>query len=438
MYVGLFVGALFWGLTADIIGRRFAFNVTLLFGSIFAMIAGAAPNWMSLGFFISASAFGFGGNLILDTTIFLEYLPSGKQWVLTLLAAWWGVGNVIVGLIAWAFMSNYACVDTTTCTKADNMGWRYVCFTSGALVLVMSITRLLVIRLKETPKYLLGQNKDAEVVAVFQLLAHKYNRPCSLTEDQLRACGRIQTSKANSALSIGELKVHIKGLFMTKEMALSTCLIWISWILVGLAFPLYYVFLPEYLKSRGAKFGSDSNYTTWRNYAIVNICGGCAPILAGLICELPRVGRRGTMAFGALAGMAFFFAYTTVRSPAENLGFNCGINFFLNVYYSCLYAYTPEVLPSAHRATGTSISVAFNRIMGMLSGMSSGKMQFEVKIVADMLLQLLLPRSLIRARTFLFIFVHPSSLSLQQSAWPSHLSQRADVLLSGFGCWLRC
>ena len=36
-----------------------------------------------------------GGNLILDTTVFLEYLPSNKQWLLTLLACWWGIGQMV-------------------------------------------------------------------------------------------------------------------------------------------------------------------------------------------------------------------------------------------------------------------------------------------------------------------------------------------------------
>jgi hypothetical protein len=65
--------------------------------------------------------------------------------------------------------------------------------------------------------------------------------------------------------------------------------------------------------------------------------------------------------------VAFFFAYTQVRTAAENLGFNCAISFCLNVYYGTLYAYTPEVMPSAHRATGNGISVAFNRLMGITS-----------------------------------------------------------------------
>ena len=108
VYVGMLIGALFWGISADIIGRRFAFNVSLFICSAAGVVAGAAPSWTSLAFFISMVGFGGGGNLILDTTIFLEYLPGNKQWVLTWLAAWWGVGQTVAGLIAWAFMCEYA------------------------------------------------------------------------------------------------------------------------------------------------------------------------------------------------------------------------------------------------------------------------------------------------------------------------------------------
>jgi hypothetical protein len=40
-------------------------------------------------------------------------------------------------------------------------------------------------------------------------------------------------------------------------------------------------------------------------------------------------GRRGTMIIGALVTMAFFFAYTEVKSNAQNLGFTCAISFCL-------------------------------------------------------------------------------------------------------------
>jgi hypothetical protein len=95
------------------------------------------------------------------------------------------------------------------------------------------------------------------------------------------------------------------------------------------------------------------------------------------------------MIIGALVTMAFFFAYTEVKSNAQNLGFTCAISFCLvhtllpqversltcgqNIYYGTLYAYTPEVLPSAHRGTGNGISIGLNRIMGIVSaGVATG------------------------------------------------------------------
>ena len=179
-------------------------------------------------------------------------------------------------------MSNYSCSGEGPCDTSNNQGWRYVWYTCGALVFIMSILRITVIRLKETPKYLLGQNKDDEVASTLQWMAKKYNKPCSLTAEQLSACGVVSSSSSkNKKLSFGELAVHLRGLFLTKKLGLSTLLIWWSWTLIGLAYPLYNVFLPQYLESRGAQTGDDSPYTTWRNYAIVNMCGVWGPVLAG-------------------------------------------------------------------------------------------------------------------------------------------------------------
>lgn len=67
--------------------------------------------------------------------------------------------------------------------------------------------------------------------------------------------------------------------------------------------------------------------------------------------------------------MAFFFGYTAVKTSAQNLGFSCAISVSINVYYATLYAYTVEILPSAHRGTGNGIAVALNRLMGMVSAL---------------------------------------------------------------------
>jgi MFS family permease len=107
LYIGLLAGALFWGITADIFGRKLAFNITLLLTACSTIVAGAAPNYIFWASFNALSAFGAGGNLVLDTTVFLEYLPRNKTWLITLMAAWWGVGQTAAGLVAWAFLRTY-------------------------------------------------------------------------------------------------------------------------------------------------------------------------------------------------------------------------------------------------------------------------------------------------------------------------------------------
>lgn len=116
-------------------------------------------------------------------------------------------------------------------------------FTAGALVLVMSILRITVIRLKETPKYLLGVGDDVALVESLQSIARKYNRPCSLTVEKLEACGVVKSAHSQDRFSVGEALIHLRGLFSTKKIALSTLLVWLSWTLIGLAYPLFYVFL---------------------------------------------------------------------------------------------------------------------------------------------------------------------------------------------------
>jgi MFS family permease len=108
---------------ADIIGRRFAFNTSLFICSVFAIVAGASPNWYALGTFTALTAFGAGGNLVLDTTVFLEFLPGNKQWLLTLMACWWGLAPVIGAAFAWPLLSlpQFICTDAATCTRSNNM-----------------------------------------------------------------------------------------------------------------------------------------------------------------------------------------------------------------------------------------------------------------------------------------------------------------------------
>lgn len=111
LYSGLLVGALFWGFFGDIVGRRTAFNTTLFLASAATIIAGAATHWIFFSAFVALLGFGAGGNLVLDPTVMLEFVPSSKQWVVTALAGWWGVGQATAGFIGWGFYCKKYCLD---------------------------------------------------------------------------------------------------------------------------------------------------------------------------------------------------------------------------------------------------------------------------------------------------------------------------------------
>lgn len=63
LFVGLCIGATFWGVGSDVMGRRLAFNMTLFLAGIFGIAAGAAPNWIGVCGLFAALGTGVGGNL---------------------------------------------------------------------------------------------------------------------------------------------------------------------------------------------------------------------------------------------------------------------------------------------------------------------------------------------------------------------------------------
>ena len=187
------------------------------------------------------------------------------------------------------------------CTKANNSGWRYLMYTMGAMIFVVSIARVAVVQFKETPKFRLGQGKDAEVVEHFNKLAEKYDRSCPITLQQLEDCGTITTAHSRSSqFSISEFSIHLRSLFSTRKLVLLMVLLWLSWLMLGLAYPLFNVFLPTYLASRGVKFGVTSTYETWRNYALAQVCSIFGPLVSAYLASRRFLGRRYTMAIGGL------------------------------------------------------------------------------------------------------------------------------------------
>ncbi|WVW86733.1 hypothetical protein I302_108787 [Kwoniella bestiolae CBS 10118] len=360
--VGLLAGALFWGTIGDLVGRKLAFNTSLFLCAVFVIVAGAMPTYASFCVMVALYSAGAGGNYGIDSTNFLEFLPSKYAFLSTILAIWWGLGYL---LFAWLYFPKWSCASADECTWNNNKGWRLLHFTTGGIVLILAIVRVSLFKMEHSPKWLVTQHRDEEAVEILQHIAARTGKPCNLTIDQLAAEGEINTSLQESTVS--RVKRTVKNLFVTKKQTYSTVCLFALWFLIGLADPLYSVFRPYYLTTRGYSEGPPSNYITWRNYTLNQFCGLLGPLLAWPLLNTPYIGRRGTLAIGALLSMAFLFGFTQVKNGTQNLAISCLITAVENIFYGGLYGITPELLPTGSRTTGYGIAVAINRVCNVIA-----------------------------------------------------------------------
>ncbi|KAL5602129.1 hypothetical protein FOBRF1_009662 [Fusarium oxysporum] len=371
--IGLLAGAMFWGFGCDVFGRKWAFNITLGLTAIWGLISASAPNFAAIGIFDALWSFGVGGNLPVDSAIFLEFLPASHQYLLTILSIDWAIAQVIGTLIAWPLLGNYTCEQDTVCRRKDNMGWRYFTITVGGLTLLMFLVRFVLFKIYESPKYLMSKGRDEEAVRVVHTVAKKNGKTSTLSLEDLKACepeGYVAQTDTSAAFKRYLEKVdlsHIKALFVTRKLGLSTGLIMAVWALIGLGYPLYNAFIPYIQATKGADFGDGSTYLTYRNSLIIAVLGVPGALLGGWLVELPRLGRKGTLSLSTILTGVFLYCSTTATTSDALLGWQCAFNFFSNIMYAVLYSFTPELFPTPHRGTGNALCASCNRIFGIMA-----------------------------------------------------------------------
>nr|CBV37364.1 hexose transporter [Colletotrichum graminicola] len=396
IFLGLCFGSFVWGIGSDVLGRRIAFNLTLLITGVFGILLAFAPTWGSVNVLFAALGFGVGGNLPVDGALFLEFLPDASSSLLTLLSVWWPVGQLSSSLAAWYFIANW---------PADQ-GWRRFVLTIGLVTFFMFVVRFVVFRLFESPKFLLSKGRQSEAIAVVHGIASRNGAKTWLTEEVLDAVADGVTGDDDDERSEQERSrrsragVHrrpgrtadalrermrafsgerLRPLFKTRTLGLATVIVWFVWATIGMGYPLFNAFLPQYLSHGGAapppEGSPDAGATpitpdTYRTYAITSAVGVPGSLLAAYLVDhkSPYLGRRGTLACSSLVSAVFLFLFVRFgTSPASQLFFSCVEAFSQNIMYGVLYAFTPEIFPAPVRGAGTGVASFLNRAMGLLA-----------------------------------------------------------------------
>lgn len=398
---GLTAGAFVWGVLVDIIGRQYAFNLTVLISSVFGLCLAAPSTYNGVLVLTAFVGFGVCGNIPIDTTICLEFLPQNRRFLLAMLSIFQPLGVVISSGIAYGFIPFYSCEDSADkkplpacssstlapgapcCTKASNMGWRYTLICLGAICLTIFFLRFVVFRFQESPKFLLYRGSDDKAVEVLQKIAKFNGRESSITLESFEALTNEHASMANrdtdmridagteilKSTWVEKIKIELqrcKILFSNFAMARLTILVWITYVFDYWGFSIAGSFLPTILLQKNSAIDI-STAETYRNFVIIYICGIPGVMLGALMYVIPRVGRKWAMVgSSALMGISLFL-FATVNTEASNIGLNAMEYFFQSMFNAVLYGWTPEAFPAPIRGTASGLASFWGRLFSIVS-----------------------------------------------------------------------
>jgi putative MFS transporter len=328
IFVGMFVGALFWGRLADRLGRKGAFIATIAIDSIFGLASAFAPSFPVFLGLRALTGFGVGGTLPVDYGMFTEYVPAkdrGKR--LVLLESFWAFGTLVAAALAWLIV--------------PRLGWRALFAVSAVPGLLLFLVRSSV---PESPRFLIASGRGEEARAILAKVA-KINGS-SLPEGPLSAPADGASGRAVDLFS--------------PALRRTTALLWLVWFTISIGYYGAFTWLPSWLRSKGVPLPAVYPYATLM--ALAQLPGYFS---AAYLVE--RWGRRATLGFylagSGLAALAFAFA----ASPFQVAAAAAVLSFFALGAWGALYAYTPEAYPTVVRTTGIGAASGMTRLAGMVA-----------------------------------------------------------------------
>lgn len=395
---GLTAGAFFWGVLVDIIGRKWAFNLTVLISAAFGISLGGCNTYTAFLVVTAFTGFGIGGNIPIDTTICLEFIPQNKRFMLALLSIFQPIGVVVTCAIAYGFVPKYSCepnfvaenplqscngapAGERCCSKADNMGWRYTLFTLGAIGFFVFFMRFFLFRFKESPKFLVYKGQDRKAIETLEHIAKVNKRQCgvsiadfdSLTEEHKSSypAPAVSATKSKSWKEVASNEgKRYRELFKNTMMARLTILVWLTYAFDFWGFTLAGTYLPAILaaKNSGIHVGLKATY---RSYLAIYAPGIVGVVLGSMMYRVPRVGRQLAMMISSGLMGASIFIYSTVNSQATNIGLNMMEYFFQSMFNAVLYGWTPEAFPAYIRGTASGVAAFWGRLFSILAPLTA-------------------------------------------------------------------
>ena len=330
-YLGMFVGALMFGILADKIGRRNTLLFTLSTMSVFTALNAFAPDPLTMSILRFLAGIGLGGALPQPGVYISEYVPKKYRGrFLGLVEASWVYGALLS--LAFPFF------------LFPVFGWRITFLVS---LLPLFLVPLIYRFAPESLRYLQLKGRISEAVKI------------------LRRHNLVGSDFGES--SIGVIKEEKSGVLENLRALWSvafrkrTLMLWISWAVLVYTYHGIFIWLPTF-------YYNTLDFTVVRSIEwvlIVTLAQIPGYYSAALL--LDKVGRKKIaityLAFAGIGSLLLSFAMDT----NSILFWSIVISFFNLGAWSALYAYTPELYPTRIRGTGSGAAASIGRLAGVIA-----------------------------------------------------------------------
>ncbi|EPB81723.1 hypothetical protein HMPREF1544_11542 [Mucor circinelloides 1006PhL] len=329
------------------------------------------------------------------------------------MSVFFSFGAVLASIIGYLILPKWSCPEATLepCDmQTQNNGWRIMLFTVSMMTFVMLALRSLWLKLPETPKFLMSQDRHNETIIVLQDIAKINGGHVHIDKDELPSIGHTHRQTASDGeeeeesfgmmeslssslnedsdevnrvlLSNGqhaeEIVVKEKEktkafkLLMSSQWRLTTLLIWSIWTFTSVAYTMFNVFLPKFLETLGFEGEAvPTREQVYWDYMIYSLAGVPGSVIASWMIET-RLGRKGTMAVSAFGSSIALFLFSIISSRVTMVLSSSSVSFLATLLYAVIYGYTPEVFDTNVRGTAVGTASGLGRIAGIVSPIITG------------------------------------------------------------------
>lgn len=334
-FAGMAIGASVAGVISDRFGRRPVFAYSMLFWGVASLLTAFAWDAPSLLIFRFLTGLGLGAELPVAQALVSEILPTkgrGKY-------ASWLPGTITIAFIVSGSLS---------LVLVPTLGWRSV----FVLIFVFSLFGFLIRRsVPESPRWYeaRGRHADAErAMTEFEANVRRAHGAELPEPDPVAASTTVASADR-------PIRTLLSGPYRSR-----TLMAWGMWFLLQLAYYAITAWLAKLLVEKGMTVTSSIQYVL-----LMQIWGVPGFLLAARLME--RWGRRPILFAAIVLSAGSAFLYGSVTTSVAVIAAGSLLQFSFMMMWASVYTYTPELFPTAARATGSGTASTAGRI-GAVAG----------------------------------------------------------------------